>query len=148
MKTARFVFLMNACVALLCRTGYADRAAGDEKQYHGRGQPPRKAERSQLGEPAKPTIRKQLPNGRRPFAAVRNPRQGFDGSFPAARNGLIENAPTGGTRPVRPPGPVRAAALPLSKMRHRSPNPPVITGSANLSRNTGAIDGTQLHRRL
>jgi hypothetical protein len=139
MKTARFVFLIFACVAWLFGASSAD-------QSH--GQSPRKSERSVPVKPTKLTIHKKLPNGHRPFAAVRNPRQGYDGSFPATRNGLIGNAPTGRTRAARPPNPVGAAAAQLSKMRHRSPNPAVITGSANFSRNTGAIDGTQVHRRL
>jgi hypothetical protein len=139
MRTARFVFLIFACAAWLFGASNADQS---------RGQSPRKPERSVLVKRGGPVIRKQLPNGRPPSAAVRKPRQGVDGSLPAARNGLFENAPTGRTRPVRPPSPVRAAAAPLSKMRHRSPNPPVITGSVTLSRNTSGIDGTQVHRRL
>jgi hypothetical protein len=50
--------------------------------------------------------------------------------------------------PVRSPGPVGAAEPPLSNVRHRSPNPAIIAGSAELSkRSTGAIDGKQVHRR-
>jgi hypothetical protein len=41
-----------------------------------------------------------------------------------------------------------ASAPPLSNVRHRSPNPAIIAGSAELGkRSTGAIDGKQVHRR-
>jgi hypothetical protein len=139
MKTARFVFLMLASAAWLFGASYADQS---------RGQPLRKPERSGRVKLANPVLRKPLPSARRPSAAVRKFRQYADGSFPATRNGPIQIAPTGRTRPGRPPSPVRAAAAPPSKIRHRSPNPAVITGSVSLSRNTGGIDGAQVHRRL
>jgi len=50
--------------------------------------------------------------------------------------------------PLRARGPAGPAAPPLSNVRHRSPNPAVMGGSADASkRNAGAIDGRQVHRR-
>ncbi|MGA7447595.1 MAG: hypothetical protein WBQ43_21375 [Terriglobales bacterium] len=58
--------------------------------------------------------------------------------------------------PVRPPGTVRPTAATLNpslnNVRHRGPNPAVVGGlaggSANLhSSNTGAINGTHMHRK-
>jgi hypothetical protein len=146
MKTARLVFPMFACAASLFGASYADPSRG----------PLRKPEHTGLVKPAKPAIRKPSANGRHPSleaaqraAAMGKPRQGVEGSIPATRNGTIPNELTGRSRPARQPGTVRAAMSPLSSLRHRSPNPAVITGSANFrNRSSGGIDGTQVHRRL
>jgi hypothetical protein len=123
MMTARFVFLIFAGVVWPSGASYADKS-----------QALREPEHSGLVKPAKATIRRPLFTVPRPSAAVRKPHQAAGES---ARS-----------RPVHSPSPIRAVAAPLSKLRHRSPNPPVVTGSANLSRNTGVLDGTQVHRRL
>jgi hypothetical protein len=66
----------------------------------------------------------------------------------SAKRALIQNPTAGKRPPVRLPGRAGAAAPPLSNVRHRSPNPAVIAGSAELSkRSIGAIDGKQVHRR-
>lgn len=63
-----------------------------------------------------------------------------------ARPNLPKQLP--GRPPARSPRPVGPAAAPLSNVRHRSSNPAVITGSAGPGkRNTGAINGNQVHRR-
>jgi hypothetical protein len=45
-------------------------------------------------------------------------------------------------------GPAKAVVQPLNQQRHLSPNPPLVAGLANaVKRNTGSIDGRQVHRR-
>lgn len=50
-----------------------------------------------------------------------------------------------GYRPVPHPSSTGSAAS-LSAVRHRGPNPAVVAGSAG-KRNSGAIDGRQVHRQ-
>jgi hypothetical protein len=66
----------------------------------------------------------------------------------STKGALIQKPTAGKLPPVRLPGRAGAAAPPLSNVRHRSPNPPAVAGSADLGkRNTGAIDGKQVPRR-
>ena len=148
MKT-RFVFEMFACVALLCGTGYTDRTASAEPRDQS-GHAPASPQRSRRGGPVRSNLPKPLPRRQTHFPSegAMNPRRGPDGSSPAAKGALIQNPTAGRRPPVRLPGPIGAAEPPLSKVRHRSPNPPVVAGSAELSkRSTGAIDGIQVHRK-
>ena len=149
MKT-RFVFVVLTCVALTCASGYGDRPASDERRdQKGRPASP-KAQRSGRRGPAVGKPPQQLPKrqARVASAGAMNPRIGSDGSLPSAKGSLIQNPTAGRYGPVRSPGPVGVAASPLSNVRHRSPNPAVIAGSAGLgNRNTAAIDGKQVYRR-
>jgi len=101
---------------------------------------------------------KQLPNGRKrstPGNAANLHQPGSGNSGAAAKGGLIQNETASKAMPVRPPGTVRPTAAtlnPLNNVRHRGPNPAVVGGSAggsaNLhSSNTGAINGTRMHRK-
>jgi hypothetical protein len=99
---------------------------------------------------------KQLPNSRKrsiPGNAANLHQPGSGKSGASAKGGLIQNETT---MPVRPPGTVRPTAASLkpslNNVRHRGPNSAVIGGSAggsaNLnSSNTGAINGTRMHRK-
>jgi len=141
------IVVLFAFVALIPCAGYADEAGSPEQRDQNAGPVPSNAPRSGRKAPVKSKPRKQLPKppAHRPPARAMNPRRGSRGSSPTARSPVIQNPIAGRSRPVRPPS---AAAPLLSNMRHRSPNPAVISGTANLSkRNTGSIDGRQVHRR-
>jgi hypothetical protein len=100
----------------------------------------------------------QLPNGRKRSmsgnaASLHQPGSGNSG---AAKGGLIQNEKASNAMPVRPRGTVRPTAATLNpsfnNVRHRGPNSAVVGGSAggsaNLnSSNTGAINGTRMHRK-
>ena len=102
---------------------------------------------------------KQLPNSRNrstPGNAVNLHQPGSGKSGAAAKGGLIQNETASNAMLVRPLGtvrPTRASLNPsLDNVRHRGPNPAVVGGSAggsaNLnSSNTGAINGTRMHRK-
>ena len=149
MKT-EFMFVMLACVGLLCATGHAGLTALDQQQDRSGGLARPNAQRSRRGVPAGSNLPKPLPRRQTHAASAgaMNPRRHPNGSSPLAAGVIVQN-PTAGRYPhVRSPGPVRAAAPPLSSVRHRSPNPAVIGGSTDLGkRNSGAIDGKQAHRR-
>jgi len=66
----------------------------------------------------------------------------------AEGKGLIQNETLKGIVPVRPPSAVRPASAARSNVRHRSPNPAIITGLVNSKTgNTGAINGSRMDRR-
>jgi hypothetical protein len=86
-------------------------------------------------------------------ASLHQPGSGNSG---AAKGGLIQNEKASNAMPVRPRGTVRPTAATLNpsfnNVRHRGPNSAVVGGSAggsaNLnSSNTGAINGTRMHRK-
>jgi hypothetical protein len=140
MKTAGIVVLF-ACVVLIPGAGYAD-GQRDQSSEHAALKPPRAGHKALAA--VKPPKQLAKPAAHLPSAIARNPRRGSVGSFSTVRSATIQNPIAGGSRP-RPPS---AAAPLLRNVRHRSPNPAVISGTANLSmRNTGAIDGRQVHRR-
>jgi hypothetical protein len=69
-----------------------------------------------------------------------NPRRAANAPAPIAKGVPIRNPKT--VSSPRSPSPA------LGSIRHHSSNPPVISGTANISpRNTGAIDGRQVHRQ-
>jgi hypothetical protein len=102
---------------------------------------------------------KQLPKSRtrsipRNVANLHQPGSGKAGA--TAKGGLIQSETASNAVPVRPPGTVRPTATKLNpslnNVRHRGPNSAVVggsaSGSANLnSSNTGAINGTRMHRK-
>jgi len=96
---------------------------------------------------------KQLTNSRKhsiPGNAM-NLHQPGSKSDGAAKAGLIQNETVNNALPVRPRSVVRPTASlnpSLNNVRHRGPNPAVVGGSANSdSRDTGAINGTHMHRK-
>jgi hypothetical protein len=112
-----FSFALFAC--LLCHAGFADSAASDQRPNQPRHEAPARAN------PAKQIPRRQTHTVH--TSAVK---------------------PPGKRPPVRPLSHPGVAAPKLGNARHLSPNPAIVAGSADLSkRNTGTIDGKQVHRR-
>jgi hypothetical protein len=61
---------------------------------------------------------------------------------------LIQKETVISTVPVRPPRIVRPTPTTLNNVRHRSPNPAIISGFVNSKTgNAGAINGTRMDRR-
>ena len=97
---------------------------------------------------------KQLPNGRKrsiPGNAANLRQHGSGKSGAAAKGGLIQNETAKDALPVRSTSvrPIVASLNPLpTNVRHRGSNPAVVGGLANSGNsNTGAINGTGMHRR-
>jgi hypothetical protein len=98
---------------------------------------------------------KQPPTGqKRPLsrnaASLRQPALARSGS--AAKGGLVQSEAVNSAQHLRSTSAVRPAAASLNpslnNVRHRGPNPAVVGGSANFnSSNTGAINGTRMHRK-
>jgi hypothetical protein len=90
----------------------------------------------------------QLPNNRQRSIAGNPPnvhKPGSNRSATTARSvfGAVNNA-----LPVRTLNVVRPSAPSFNNVRHRSPNPAVVSGSTDFhSRNTGAINGTRMNRK-
>jgi len=140
MKAAGLIVLFS-CVSLIPGGGYAV-----EKRDQSNEHPPLNAPRSghkALAE-ARPPKQPAKPASHLPSIIARNPQRSSAGTSSTVKGAAIQNPIAGRSRP-RPPS---AAAPLLNNVRHRSPNPAVISGTANPStRNTGAIDGRQIHRR-
>jgi hypothetical protein len=94
---------------------------------------------------------KQLPNNRERFPsrnAMNFHQPGSDKPSGAAKAGLIQHETVKTAVPRRPPSVTRPSVPLLNNVRHRGANPAVIGGPANSAgRNTGAINGTVVHRR-
>ena len=126
MKIARFLFVMLACLALA--GGIADAAASIPDVRGGRSGHAAKPRRPAGQGPAQLRAAKKLPKlpARSPSALAASPQ----------------------ARPLRLPASIKPVASGLSLVPHRSPNPAIIAGSPNPNRrNTGALDGRQVHRR-
>jgi hypothetical protein len=65
----------------------------------------------------------------------------------AVKRGLTQRATINSARPIRPTNVTRPSAPLLNNARHRGANPAVIGGSAISVRNTGAVNGTRVHRK-
>jgi hypothetical protein len=121
--------------------------ASDEQRNHGRASdpnhPPSRAPLIKVNRP------KQLPNSRQrslPGNALHQP--GSNKSGGAAKGGLIQNETVNNALAVRTPSVVRPTVLSPNNVRHRSPNPAVVSGSPNShSSNTGSINGTRMSRK-
>jgi hypothetical protein len=139
MKSARLQLALFACLALIPGAGYAD-----EQRIGGPvpSKPPQSGHKAAAkAKPLKPLPR---PAPHPPSAIATNRGRASAGSFPTPKGAAIQ-PPIAGKSRTRPPS---AAAPLLSDIRHRSPNPAVITGAPDFSkRNPGAIDGRQMHRR-
>ncbi len=150
MKTARLIFLLFACGALICGADYRDRTASDDQREQRGSHTSQKPHRPNAKAPVESKSGKQLPKRQAHLARARamNPRGGSDRSSLTAKGSLTQNPTDGKYRLVHSRSSVRAAAPLRSNVRHRSPNPAVIAGSASLgNRNSGAIDGRQVPRR-
>jgi len=95
---------------------------------------------------------KQVSNSRRgPLAGdARSLRQpGSDKPRDAAIGGLIHGQTVNNGALVRAPNVVRSATPTLSSVRHRSPNPAVVSGSLpSHGARTGTIDGTRMNHKM
>jgi hypothetical protein len=94
---------------------------------------------------------KQFPNNRQrytPGNPVNVHQPGSNKSGGAAKSGFIGNGTGKNAFAVRAPSLVRPTAPPFNNVRHRSPNPAVVSGSASSQRNnTEAINGTRMNRK-
>ena len=139
-----FLLLTVSCAALMQEASYAasPQHASDKNHLHSRAGLIAANRSNQL-----PTSRKRpLP---RNTASPRQPALARSGV--AAKGGLIQNVTTNNGLPVRrtsvPPSVASLNPLP-NNVRHRGPNPAVVSGSANSGNsNTGAINGTGMHCR-
>lgn len=96
------------------------------------------AEKAPAGAPGKP---RQLRRERQPKPVLK--------SVLKRASATIQKPSAVRSRPIRPKRAARTALPRLSDVRHRGPNPAVISGSVSLrNRNTGVIDGTKVHRRV
>jgi hypothetical protein len=146
MKTVHLVFVLFACVATTSGAGYADKTGSGEQPDPSGGQTRPKLRPASRKGPAQSNPPKLLP--KRPAHLLApssiSPRRGSVGSSPVAKGAVRQSRIAGrsGPRLAGPAAPLR------SNVRHRSPNPAVISGSTQLSTsNNGAIDGRQVHRR-
>jgi hypothetical protein len=143
-----FLLLTVGCAALMQETSYAasPQHASDKNHPHSRAGLIAANRSKQL-----PTSRKRplTPNA----ASLRQPALARSGG--AAKGGSIQNQTTNRALPIRPTS-VRPSAASLNpslnplpnNVCHRGPNAPVVGGSANSGNsNTGAINGTGMHRR-
>jgi hypothetical protein len=139
-----FLLLTVSCAALMQETSYAawPRHSSDKNQPHNRVGLIAANRSKQL-----PTSRKHpLP---RNAASLRQPALARSGG--AAKGRSIQNETTNRAVPVRRTS-VRSGVASLNPLpgivRHRGANPAVVNGSANSrNSNTGAINGTGMHRR-
>jgi hypothetical protein len=84
-----------------------------------------------------------------PSRNAANPRQpGSDKSSGAAKGGFIRGERVNSAMSPGPPNVIRPSVPSLNNVRHRGPNPAVVSGSLKSDdRNTGTINGTRAHRK-
>jgi hypothetical protein len=157
MKITGLLFMALACAAFMQATSYAASPQHASDKNHSRGRAGLTVE-NRLKKP-KVSRKPSLP---RNAAGLRRPTFARSG---AAKGGLIQSETTEHGLSVRPTN-VRSISVrpsvaslnsslnPLpSNVRHRGPNPAVVSGSVNSwsansrNSNTGAINGTGMHRR-
>jgi hypothetical protein len=142
------LLLTVSCAALTQQTSYAASPQHASDKNHTRSRAGLTAENrpKQLPTSPKPTLPRNAAGPRQPASA----RPGG-----AGKGGLIQNETTGRALPVRPTR-VRPSVASLNpslnrlpnNVYHRRPNQAVVGGSTKSTRiNTGAINGTGMHRR-
>jgi hypothetical protein len=90
---------------------------------------------------------KQLPISRKrskPLNATNPYPADLDKSGDAAKR---QNRTANNALPVRSTTVVRPTVASLNNVRHHGPNPAVVGGSSSNTGNTGALNGTRMHRR-
>lgn len=142
------LFLTVGSAALMQETSYAasPQHASDKNQPHSR------AGLTAANRPKHPPTGERRPLPRN-TASLRQPASVRSGG--ATKSGIVQNETTPRALPVRSAGLRSSVASrnPLlsqlpNNVRHRGPNPAILSGSANAaSSNTGAINGTGMHRR-
>ena len=104
--------------------------------------------------PSSPKVNrpKQVPNSRVGSVAgnARKSRQlGSDKSSDSARGGLVQGKTSNKGALVRTSNAVQRATPLPSSVRHRSPNPAVVSGSlTSRSAHTGTIDGSRMSHKM
>lgn len=92
-----------------------------------------------------------LPNRRERSAAEdskNSHRPGSDKSGGAAKNGFTRNETVNHASSNRAPSAARPSVPSLGDVRHRGPNPAIISGAGSShTRNTAALDGTHMNRK-
>jgi hypothetical protein len=93
----------------------------------------------------------ELPNRRQRSAAEDSKnfhRPGSDKSGGAAINGFTRNETVNHASSNRAPSAAQASVPSLGNVRHRGPNPAIISGAASSNtRKTAALDGTHMNRK-
>ena len=138
------VLLTVSCAALMQETSYAASLQHASDKNHTRSRAGVTAE----NRPKRPPTSQKRPLHRN-AASLRQPAlAGYSG---AGKSGLVQKETTNRGLPVKSASvrPNVASLHPLANnVHHRGPNPAVVGGSTNSgNRNTGAIDGTGMHRR-
>ena len=87
--------------------------------------------------------RRRSPSGN----AIRLNQTASGKSVGAAKGGPPQTRTVNNVPPIRQPSAVRPSGPILNTARHRGANPAVIGGSATSDRNTGAINGSRVHRK-
>ncbi len=141
--------LTMSCATLMLGTSYAAQlqqtSAKSSANASGKNRPRSRVSRITATHP------KQLPIGRKRSTHgntvnLHQPDLGNPGS--AAKSGVIQHEAVKNAQPVRRLSVARPTLLALNNVHHRGPNPAFVGGSANLDRrNSGAIDGTRMHRK-
>ena len=143
-----FLLLTVSCAALMPETSYA----ASPQHVSDKNRTRRRAGLTAKNRPKQPPTGQKHPLPRN-AASLRQPALARSGG--AAKGRLIQNETTNRGLPVRLTSvPPRVASLNASlnplpnNVRHRGPNPAVVSGSANSKNShTGAINGTGMHRR-
>jgi hypothetical protein len=140
-----FLVLTVSCAALMQGTSYAASPQRSSDKSH----PHSRVGLTAAIRPKQPPTSRKLPLLRN-AASFRQPA--LDRSGGGAKGGLVQNEAVNSAQHVRSTSAVRPAAASLNpsliNVRHRGPNPAVVGGSAKLnSSNTGAINGTRMHRK-
>jgi hypothetical protein len=74
---------------------------------------------------------------------------GSDKSSGGAKSGFIRNGTANNALAVRPANVLRPTAPSFNNVRHRNPNPAVVSGSlTSHGANTGMIDGTRMNHKM
>jgi hypothetical protein len=139
-----FLLLTVSCAALMQETSYAasPQHASDKNQPHSRAGLTAANRSKQLPTSRKRPLTRKAGSPRQPALAT---------SGCATKRGSVQNETTNRALPVRQTS-VRSSVASLNPLpgnvRHRGANPAVVGGSANSGKsNTGAINGTGMHRR-
>lgn len=107
--------------------------------------PPGPASQSNANRPS------QAPNRQEHSAsgnAMDRREPGSDKSVGAAKGGLVQKETVNNALRIQPRSVARPVGPSIENVRHRTPNPAVVGGSANsTTKNTGAINGTRMNRK-
>jgi hypothetical protein len=140
-----FLVLTVSCAVSMQGTSYAASPQRSSDKSHPRS----RVGVTAANRPKQPPTGQKLPLPRN-AASLRLPALARSGG--AAKGGLVQSEAVNSAQHARSTSAVRPATASLNpslnNIRHRGPNPAVVGGSANFkSSNTGAINGTRMHRK-